>query len=75
MSTMVLELEVPSTVTDFRLPEGVQQRLQGLLDKQDAGTALTTNEREEAEGLVDLAEWLSLIRLQAQRIIASQHSS
>jgi hypothetical protein len=69
---MVLELEVPSTVTDFRLPEGVQQRLQDLLDKQDAGTALTTPEREEAEGLVDLAEWLSLIRLQATRITTSR---
>jgi hypothetical protein len=68
MSTTVLELEVPSTVTDFRLPEGVQQRLQNLLDKQDAGTPLTITERAEAEGLVELSEWLSLIRLQAKRI-------
>jgi hypothetical protein len=71
---MVLELEVPSTVTDFRLPEGVQQRLQDLLDKQDAGNPLTVTEYKEAEGLVDLSEWLSLIRLQAKRITSSAHS-
>jgi hypothetical protein len=42
-------------------------RLQRLLDRQDRGQILTTEEREEAEGLVDLAELLTLLRLRAER--------
>ena len=49
------------------LPEGVDRRLQALLDKQDAGEALTDDERVEAEGLVKLAELLTLLRLRATR--------
>lgn len=63
-----LELEVPDDLAKIRLPDGVQGRLQQLLDRQDQGDALTDAEREEAEGLVDLAELLSLIRLRAQRL-------
>jgi hypothetical protein len=42
--------------------------LQTLLDRQDAGQSLTTQEREEAKGLVDLAEFLALLRLRAARM-------
>ena len=42
-----------------------QMRLQHLLDKQDDGEALTEAERREAEGLVDLAEALTLRQLRA----------
>jgi hypothetical protein len=45
----------------------VDERLQALLDRQDRGEALTAAERGEAEGLVDLAELLSLLRLRAER--------
>jgi hypothetical protein len=38
-----------------------------LLDKQDQGTPLTDAERLEAEGLVDLAELLSLLRMRLER--------
>lgn len=62
-----LEIEVPDDLARFRLPRGVNDRLQALLEKQDSGTALTPTERLEAEGLVDLAELLSLLRLRAQR--------
>src|ERR1700738_2314417 len=58
----------PMTPARFRLPAGVQQRLTELLDKQDAGTTLTDAERHEAEGLVDLAELLSLLRLRSERM-------
>ena len=58
-----LELELPDDLARLRLPEGVQRRLTELLDKQDMGTALTDAERHEAEGLVDLAELLSLLRM------------
>lgn len=47
----------------FRLPDALQRRLQELLDRQDAGDSLTSGERFEAEGLVELAELLSLLHL------------
>lgn len=68
MSQVHLELEVPDELARFRLPSGVQRRLQALLDRQDAGTALTDDERGEAEGLVDLSEMLSVLRLRAERL-------
>jgi hypothetical protein len=63
-----LEVEVPGDLARFRLPGGVQQRLQELLDRQDAGNALTAQEKREAKGLVELADLLSLLRLRAERI-------
>ena len=63
-----LEVEVPDDRAKLRLPEGVQQRLTELLDKQDEGTPLTGPEQREAEGLVDLAELLSLLRMRSERM-------
>jgi hypothetical protein len=63
-----VEIEVPEDLARFRLPAGVQSRLQELLDKQDSGSRLSKAETEEAEGLVDLAELLSLLRLRAERL-------
>lgn len=63
-----LEVEMPGDLARFRLPKGVQKRLQNLLDKQDEGRALTTAERREAEGLVELTETLSLLQLRSQRL-------
>ena len=48
------------------LPEGVDRRLQTLLDKQDRGELLTDDEMAEAEGLVDLSDFLSLLKLRTQ---------
>jgi hypothetical protein len=59
------ELHVPDDLARFALPEGVDRRLQALLDKQDRGEPLTDDERAEAEGLVDLADLLSLLKLRA----------
>ena len=59
---------MPAGMDKFRLPKGVNNRLQGLLDRQDRGEELTPAERMEAEGLVDLSELLSLLRLRAQRV-------
>lgn len=63
-----IELEMPDELARFRLPSGVQERLQELLDRQDRGHTLTPSERREAEGLVDLADLLSLLRLRAERL-------
>lgn len=62
------ELELPDDLPRFRLPEGVARRLQHLLDRQDAGETLSPDERREAEGLVNVAELLSLLRLRAERL-------
>ena len=64
---VLIELELPEDLEKFRLPEGVNRRLQELLDRQDQGDELTPAEREEAEGLVNLAELLSLLQLRAQK--------
>ena len=65
--SMRIELQVPDDLPRFKLPSGVQTRLQELLDRQDRGQPLTEAERSEAEGLVSLAELLSLLRLRTER--------
>jgi hypothetical protein len=64
---MVATIEIPLELVHFHLPDAVQARLQYLLDKQDAGQQLTPEERQEAEGLVEVAEFLSLLRLRSIR--------
>ena len=66
-ASISLPFPVPASLSDFKLPSGVQRRLTSLLDRQDAGTPLTAAERREAEGLVEVAEFLSLLKLRAHR--------
>jgi hypothetical protein len=66
-SAIHFEIEVPDDLARFRLPEGVQNRLQALLDQQDAGQPLSEPEQKEAEGLVNVTELLSLLRLRSER--------
>ena len=61
-----LDLELPGDLARFRLPAGVNARLTELLDQQDAGQALTEQQRSEAEGLVDLADTLTYLGLKAR---------
>jgi hypothetical protein len=63
--TIQLRLQAPGDLGKFRLPAGVQRRLTELLDRQDHGAVLTAAERREAEGLVELAEMISLLKLRA----------
>ena len=65
---VVFEIEVPDTLDQLRLPAAVDERLTHLLDLQDENGALTPEERREAEGLADLAELLSLLRVRAERL-------
>ncbi len=60
-------IEIPLELARFQLPQAVQARLQELLDRQDAGQTLTPEERREAAGLVELAEFFSLLHLRALR--------
>ena len=66
--TLTIDIDLPDELGRFRLPGAVEARLQTLLDRQDAGQPLTAAEREEAEGLVNLAEFLTLLRLRAERL-------
>ncbi|RPH82590.1 MAG: hypothetical protein EHM77_03015 [Planctomycetaceae bacterium] len=65
---MTIDIDLPGELTRFRLPRAVSARLQTLLDRQDSGQPLTATERDEAEGLVNLAELLTLLRLRAERL-------
>jgi hypothetical protein len=65
--SVFVEMEIPTHLMQFKLPKGVDERLQELLDRQDQGEPLTPAERREAEGLVDLAEFLSLFRLRCSK--------
>ena len=67
--TLTIDVELPSDLEKFRLPAAVQQRLERLLDQQDSGLQLSDDERREAEGLVDLSEFLSLLRLRSERLV------
>lgn len=66
--SVAIELELSDDLARLRLPEGVRARLEELLDRQEDGLPLTEAERREAEGLVDLAGFLTLLRLSAERI-------
>jgi hypothetical protein len=65
--TLTIEVDLPTDLARFQLPEAVNDRLQTLLDRQDSGQPLTPQERAEAQGLVDLAEFLTLLRLRVER--------
>jgi hypothetical protein len=64
----LVEIEMPPSIKQFKLPKGVNKRLQDLLDRQDRGEGLTAAEKDEAKGLVDLAEMLTLLRLRTERV-------
>jgi len=64
-------IEIPIELTQFQLPQAVQNRLNLLLDRQDEGYPLSLLERQEAEGLVELAEFLSLLSLRSTRVMKS----
>lgn len=66
--TLTLEVDLPADLARFRLPVAVAARLQDLLDRQDAGQPLTAQEWDEAEGLVEMSEFLTLLRLRAERM-------
>jgi len=66
MGTFV-SFELPAGLAGFKLSTGVKHRLEALLDQQDQGTQLSTAEQREAKGLVEVAEFLSLLKLRARR--------
>ena len=67
--TLTVKVDLPADMAQFRLPEAVAARLQALLDRQESGQPLTAQERDEAEGLVNLSDFLTLLRLRAERMV------
>ncbi|WP_072622332.1 hypothetical protein [Spirulina major] len=59
-------ITLPSELVHFQLPTALQNRLQTLLDHQDLGQPLTPDEQAEALGLVELAEFLSLLGMKCK---------
>jgi hypothetical protein len=68
--TVSFDFDLPGDLNRFRLPQDVHARLQALLDRQDSGVPLSSEESAEAEGLVNLSELLTLLHLRAERAIA-----
>ena len=62
-----IELDLPDGLDLLRFPKFLDRRLQNLLDKRTKGGKLSRAERQEAEGLVNLADLLTLLRLRAER--------
>jgi hypothetical protein len=56
--------ELVETLCELRFPPKADQHLQSLMDRNTEGL-LSTQEREELEGLVELSETLSLVRARA----------
>ncbi len=59
-------VELPADIANFAFPASLDRRLQFLLDKQDRGDVLSEEERAEAEGLVELSSFLSLLKFLAR---------
>lgn len=64
---VLIELELPEILGDLRFHPRLNERLQTLLDKQDAGAILTPDEFEEAEYLVELSQLVSVLQMSARQ--------
>jgi hypothetical protein len=64
---IVLRIKMPGDLRQLRFPKALDRRLQQLLDKQSEHGRLSLPERQEAEGLVEMAEMISLLRLRTAR--------
>ncbi len=62
-----LTLDLPADLARLHLPPAVDARLRDLLDRQDRGETLSEGECSEVEGLVDVAEFFSLLRLRSEQ--------
>lgn len=65
---MQIVVEMPDDLPRFRLPPALQSRLNALLDRQDSGERLTEAERSESQELVNLSDFLTLLKLRAERL-------
>jgi hypothetical protein len=72
MTVMVqTPIDLMEAVADLHLPAKADQRLQTLMDRNNEG-ALTFQEREELEALVEMSELISLLRARALHLLGRQ---
>lgn len=68
MTTIEAPVELVTSVADLRFPPKIDAHLQALMDRNTEGQ-LSEAEREELEALVELSETISLLRVQALRVL------
>ena len=69
MATVIqAPLEMVETVAALRFPQRADQRLQSLMDRNTNG-ALTSDEKDELDALVELSETIALVRSQALHLL------
>jgi hypothetical protein len=68
MSTISAPLDWVESVSELRLRERSDRRLQELMDRNNEGE-LTESERAELEALVEISEELSLVRAEALHLL------
>ncbi len=67
MSSVTVELEPPQDWKLFQMPAALKARLSSLLDEQDRTGKLSKAERDEAQALTELADFLALLKLRTER--------
>lgn len=60
-----LTVPMPANLAKLRFPKALDQRLHHLLDEQGRRGKLTAAEKREAEGLAQMANVLSILKLGA----------
>ena len=68
MTTIATPIEFVASVADLRFPAKINAHLQALMDRHTEGQ-LSTAECQELEALVELSETISLLRVQALRVL------
>ena len=68
--TLCLDEVSAQKVIEFGIAPQVQERLNELADRAGEGT-LTPNERVDYEALVNAADFIAILKLKAQRRLAS----
>jgi len=72
MSSVTIELELPQDWKRFQMPAALKARLSSLLDEQDRTGKLRKAEREQAQAVPELADFLALMKLRAERAKLNQ---
>jgi hypothetical protein len=67
-ATVEAPVKLLEAMAELRFPPRTDAWLQRLMDRNSEG-ALTEQEREELESLVELSEEMSLLRAQALRVL------
>ncbi len=68
LSTIETPIELVTSVADLRFPPKIDAHLQALMDRNTEGQ-LSDTERKELEALVEVSETISLLRVQALRVL------